>query len=69
MADSKNFELEINQLPQQDGTESGENVRGAINVYTENNIENQVWVVFRKYQGDHFLFNKLFEKVLNHPEI
>ena len=69
MADSKNFDLEINQLPQQDGTESEEGVRGAISVYTENNIENQVWVVFRRYQGDHFLFKKLFEKVVNHPDI
>jgi hypothetical protein len=44
-------------------------VNGSVSVYSENGVENQVWVVFKRNSGDHFEFKKIFDAVLSHPQI
>jgi hypothetical protein len=44
-------------------------VNGSVSVYSENGVENQVWVVFKRNSGDPFEFKKIFDAVVSHPQI
>lgn len=47
-------------------------VNGNVSIYSEDNAEagpSINWAIFKRTQGDHFLFRDMFERVVCHQQI
>ena len=46
-------------------------INGQVTIYSEDNADapKTKWAIFKRNEGDQFLFRSMFEAVVGHPEI
>ena len=70
--DSKNFEAEITQVRREEDDEGCSLIKGTVSIYKdedEKSPKDLNWVIFKRTEGDPFLFRDIFDEVINHPQI
>ena len=60
-----NFCLKFREV-QTSNTKDCTMIEGEFTIYTDEKDNKKFWAIFKRFQGDQFLFKELFEKIRSH---